>query len=97
MIKTLKNFNIFSLLPKNDRVKVSITPISVKFNCILCNKTNKAGIGHIAEINDDVDFDIANNRNRADVTWRLNCNFCNAQNDIHFIVKRDIEEKNGKL
>lgn len=90
-MKTLKNFNIFSLLPKNDKVNVNITPISVRFNCILCKKANKAGIGHIAEVN-DVDFDIANEHNRADVTWRLTCNFCNAQNDIHFSVKRDMEE-----
>lgn len=96
MVKTLKNFNIFSLLPKNDKVKVSITPISVKFNCILCKKTNKAGIGHIMEV-DDVDFDLTNDGNRADVTWRLNCNFCNARNDIHFIVKCDMEEQNGKI
>lgn len=93
MIKTLKNFNIFSLLPKNDKVKVSITPISVKFNCILCKKTNKAGIGHIMEVN-DVDFDLTNDDNRVDITWRLNCNFCNAQNDINFFIQHYVEVGN---
>lgn len=90
-MKNLQHFNNFSFIG-NDKVQVNVTPISVKFNCKSCNKTNKTVIGHIVAM-DDADFDIANSSNRIDAVWHLNCNFCNTRNEIYFIIKHYEEEK----
>lgn len=50
------------------------------------------------ETKENVVFDLANDSNRTDAVWRSECAFCNAQNQIHFIVKHYEEGvENGKL
>lgn len=89
--------NIFSLFTKSDKINLDVSPILVKFNCILCKKTNTATIAYI-ETKGNVVFDIANDSSRTDTIWRSECAFCNAKNQIHFIVKHYEEGvENGKL
>ena len=87
-------FDFFSILTKNDEVKISLSPIKVKFKCKFCQQINTGIVGHITK-NNSVDFDMTNNH--TDAVWRLDCQFCDKKNDIHFIVKHYEEtENNGK-
>ncbi len=82
--------NIFSIFKQNDKIELNVTPLSVKFNCKFCNKTNIAVIAYV-EIAKVV-FDIANADNRASMIWHCECSFCNKRNEIHFIAKHYEEE-----